>query len=254
MLEEILKRLKNEYGEILKNNLVGIYIHGSIALNCFNPEESDVDFIVVVNDRLDNEVQNNLINILLEMKDIAPKKGFEMSVVLRKYCLDFEYPTPYELHFSNDWENKYFNMPDSVCNQDFKIDPDLAAHFTIIRCCGQVLCGMPINEVFGEVKKEYYIDSIHRDIANAKEEILNNPCYMILNLCRVLAYLKDDKILSKEQGGLWGLENLNGEYKDTIQNALDNYLNNVDIIENDKGKLEFAEDMLNEIGVYYISR
>jgi len=250
MLDQILERLKSKYSDILKDNLVGIYLHGSIAFNCFNPEKSDIDFIVVVKDKLSNEIQHRLINVLLEMNDIVPKKGFEMSVVLKRHCLNFEYPTPYELHFSNDWAKNYLENPDSVCNQKFETDPDLAAHFTIINHCGQVLCGMPINEVFGEVKKEYYVDSIYTDIINAKDEILSSSTYIILNLCRVLGYLKDDKILSKEQGGLWGLENLKVKYKNVIQNALDNYINNIDMSVNDKEKLGFAEYMIKNIELY----
>ena len=247
MIENILEKLKNEYENILKDNLVGIYVHGSIAFGCFTTETSDIDFIVVVNDKLSYTIQNSLIKKLIEMNGFAPKKGFEMSVVLSKYCLNFDYPTPYELHFSNGWLGKYLNNPHNVCNEEFKTDKDLAAHFTIIKNCGQVLCGKPINEVFGDVKEEHYIDSIYYDIAHAKEDIIDHPTYIILNLCRVFAYLKDRKILSKEQGGLWGLENLPLKYQDVIQNALDDYKNNVGIHVNETDRLHFAEHIVKRI-------
>ncbi|MBP5186668.1 MAG: nucleotidyltransferase domain-containing protein, partial [Clostridiales bacterium] len=37
---------------ILKDNLTGIYLHGSAVMGCFNPEKSDIDLIVVVNEPL----------------------------------------------------------------------------------------------------------------------------------------------------------------------------------------------------------
>ena len=87
-------------------------------------------------------------------------------------------------------------------------DKDLAAHFTITKKYGIVLYGADIDSVFGEVPKMDYIDSILSDIEEANEEILENPIYITLNLCRVAAFLKDGLITSKKQGGEWGKENL----------------------------------------------
>lgn len=243
MIDEIFKKIKDDYRNLLKNNLVGIYLHGSIVFNCFNPESSDLDFIVVVNEQLDAKTKTSLIKTLLTINNV-PKKGFEMSVVLKKYCLNFEYPTPYELHFSGD------SNLENLVTHDFKTDPDLAAHFTIIKAYGQVLWGQPILEVFGEIKKEYYVSSIYNDIVNAKEEVIKQPTYIILNLCRVLAYLKDDQILSKAQGGLWGLENLKGEYQPILESAMNSYLKNIEPKIAAEAKIEFAEYMLSHIKDY----
>lgn len=46
-----------KYQNILKDNLIGIYIHGSIALNCFNWDKSDIDFIIVVRDKLSIDIR-----------------------------------------------------------------------------------------------------------------------------------------------------------------------------------------------------
>ena len=43
--------------EILKENLVGIYLHGSLAMGCFNPQKSDIDLIIVVNEPLSDIVK-----------------------------------------------------------------------------------------------------------------------------------------------------------------------------------------------------
>ena len=43
--------LINEFAErsesILRDNLVGVYLHGSAVMGCFNPLKSDIDLIVV---------------------------------------------------------------------------------------------------------------------------------------------------------------------------------------------------------------
>ncbi|WP_245585925.1 nucleotidyltransferase domain-containing protein [Paenibacillus pinihumi] len=43
----------------LGSNLAGIYVHGSVAMGCFNPEKSDLDLLVVVYKKLSRDVQDN---------------------------------------------------------------------------------------------------------------------------------------------------------------------------------------------------
>lgn len=219
----ILSRAVAEYRKILADKLTGIYVHGSIAFHCFHWESSDIDFLAVVDSKPTQNEKEALIRVLLELSDIAPPKGLEMSVVLREHCANFKYPTPFELHYSN------MHMP--ACQKDLKryctsmngTDKDLAAHFTVIKKVGFTLIGKPIDEVFGNVPEKNYEDSIKADIANAKEEIGANPVYVVLNLCRVLAYIQSGLIFSKEQGGYWGLENMDGQFHDLINSALSSY-------------------------------
>ena len=43
--------------EILKDNYVGVYFHGSLRLGSFNPNKSDLDFIIVVKNKLSSEIK-----------------------------------------------------------------------------------------------------------------------------------------------------------------------------------------------------
>ncbi|WP_040214602.1 nucleotidyltransferase domain-containing protein [Clostridium polynesiense] len=47
--KKILNKIAYEYKRVLGDNLIGIYVHGSLAFGCFNPNKSDMDFIVVIN-------------------------------------------------------------------------------------------------------------------------------------------------------------------------------------------------------------
>ena len=47
-LEPLLSEIRSTHLEILGGNLVGLYLHGSLALGGFNPRRSDVDYIAVV--------------------------------------------------------------------------------------------------------------------------------------------------------------------------------------------------------------
>jgi streptomycin 3"-adenylyltransferase len=234
--KKILQQIKEAYIGILKDNLVGIYVHGSIAFDCFNWEKSDIDFIVVVNDEIPVDIKNALVRETLTINKNAPQKGLEASFVLRKHCTNFQYPTPYDLHFSN-----------THSKTDGGFDKDLAAHFTVIKNAGIVLYGEPVNDVFGEIPCNFYFDSIKSDIKNAKDEIENNQEYFVLNLCRVLAYMQENLILSKKQGGIWGIKNLDSKFKAAIQSALNMYSSDESVKIDKRLLSDFCDYMLRLI-------
>lgn len=243
----LLATIAERYSKILGDNLVGIYIHGSIAFHCFNWAKSDIDFIVVVNDALSPQTKLDLLQVLEELCLQAPQKGFEMSVVLKKVCRDFKYPTPYELHFSNDWLERYVENPLLLCNDDVQSDYDLAAHFTVIKHRGIVLMGQPVSEVFGDIPAEHYLDSIRADIEHAKEDVVSNPIYVILNLCRVYAFMKTGLVLSKEEGGQWGMKELPRRYAPLLMEALKSYTTEAALETDEELKMDFAAYMLDQI-------
>lgn len=242
----LLAEIVTEYSKILKDNLVGIYLHGSLAMKCFNNIKSDIDFLVVVNEKPRFEQMRSLVDVLLSRSQECPAKGFEMSVMLRKDTVSFSYPPPFVLHYSNFHKERYITNPDYICG-GFE-DPDLAAHIMVTRERGIRLFGEAIETVFEPILKQYYVDAIVADISEAKDEILKNPTYYVLNLCRVLYYLKEEVISSKSEGGTWGAIHLINEYRDTIRLALQDYENNNEVSNWEAEKLNsFAAYMLEQI-------
>lgn len=245
--ENLLQRFTEMSKEILKTDLVGIYLHGSAALGCFHPKNSDLDLIVVVESNIPDDVKLEFMKNVVKLNQEAPAKGMELSIVKKEFCNRFVYPTPFELHFSNMHLNWFRENSKDYVEKMKGTDYDLAAHFTIIKKCGIVLYGEAIDEVFAEIEKKYYIDSIYRDVKQAKEDILDNPVYIILNLCRVLAYIKEDLVLSKKSGGEWGMKSLSQKYSAIIQEALQSYDSGDDMMVDSDKAVEFAEYMLEKI-------
>ncbi len=222
-MEDLLQRFTDQSKEILSDNLVGVYLHGSAVMGCFNPQKSDIDLIIVVKKTLSDADKRAYMDMVVELNASAPAKGIEMSIVRQDVCSPFVYPTPFELHFSVAHLEWYKSNPADYIRKMTGTDKDLAAHFTIIYNRGKCLYGAPIKDVFSAVPMQDYIDSIWNDICDAEEEITENPMYLILNLSRVLAYLKDGLILSKKEGGEWGLKNLPEEYHSLLHDTLDDY-------------------------------
>ena len=42
-VNSIMDSITNKFSEILGDNLIGIYLHGSVAFGCYNPLLSDID-------------------------------------------------------------------------------------------------------------------------------------------------------------------------------------------------------------------
>ena len=243
--------LANEFAgrskEILGGNLVGVYLHGSAVMGCFNPAKSDIDLIVVVENGLTEEVKRRFMNMVVELNNRAPAKGIEMSIVTKDACKPFVYPTPFELHFSAMHINWYTDNPTDYIEKMKGTDVDLAAHFTIIKKRGKCLYGAPIDEVFGVVPKADYLDSIRNDIAEACEDIVYNTMYITLNLARVLAYSRDGLVLSKKEGGEWALGNLPERYHSLIKDALNEYEKGTEPAYDKKLAQRYADYMLSRI-------
>lgn len=243
----LLEQIKNNYHSILGDNLIGFYVHGSYAFGCFSWERGDLDFLVVVTEEPSLSQKRALIRHLLALDSQAPQKGFEMSVVTVDAVCPFVYPTPYVLHYSNAWREDYRRDLDGTLSRLHGTDPDLAAHIMVTHTCGIVLYGAPIEDVFAPVPHEAYLDSIRYDIENAREDIDENPVYVILNLCRVLGYLRGAGVLSKEGGGVWGIANLPGEFVPPVSGALAYYRDGTDFAYDAEIGRRFAQYMLSAI-------
>ncbi len=246
--ESILTQFTTAAESVFTNRLIGVYLHGSAVMDCFNPVTSDLDLIVVVNGDITDDEKLKFMAEVVRLNESAPAKGIEMSVVQLDACRRFTHPAPYELHFSPSHLDLWHRDPAAYIENLHGNDRDLAAHFTVIRQYGRVLCGAPIDEVFGEISRDDYIDSLLYDCENAKDDILDNPPYMILNLCRILAYLRSGNVLSKKSGGEWGLKFLPERYHPLLSGALTEYLTCEKPVYSQSLSVSYALFMLSEIG------
>ena len=246
-LEELLSEFVRWSEEILCENLTGIYLHGSAVMDCFNPDKSDIDLIVVVDEPMTDSIKRKYMDMVVGLNACGPAKGIEMSVVTKDACKTFVYPTPFDLHFSEMHLEWYKSNPDDYIQKMNGTDSDLAAHFTIIKNRGKCLVGAPIDEVFADVPAEDYLDSIFDDISDAEDDISDNTMYLTLNLARVLAFKKESLILSKKEGGEWALRNLPKDYHELIESALEEYSTDTPGIYNTDQAKAYAKYMLDRI-------
>jgi len=210
---------------ILGDELVAIYLHGSLAMGCFNPDRSDLDLLVTMQHRLPVEIQRQIIEALLEISN-APCP-IETSFLVAPELHPFQHPLPYHLHYSESWRQK---MRDELANGSWQrwnegqqYDTDLSAHLTIIHHRGVTLYGPAAADILPQVPAECYIKAIVGDYVDARDTSGQNPVYFVLNACRVHAYLNELQVLSKDEGGVYGLKTLPAEFHGLIGQALEIY-------------------------------
>ena len=242
----LLNEIASFCRKLMGDDLTGVYVHGSLAFGCFTWATGDIDFLVIVQRKMTQQEKEQMIRFLLAAEAKAPPKGLEMSVLLLADCRHFVHPAPYELHYSRAHRAAYASDIAGYCQKLQGYDSDLAAHCTVMKTCGKAVCGLPIDAVFGDVPPAAYIDSICQDVQQAKTDILETPMYVTLNLCRVLAYLTEGKVLSKADGGLWGKAHLPKEYAPLLDAALRAYCAQGEFDQTEFAPA-FAEDMLRRI-------
>ncbi len=210
-------KLAAGFHKLLADNLVGIYLHGSLATSCFNPTVSDIDILVVTHDAVAVNTRPLLDRLLLQIdKKPCP---FELSILTWSDIHPWRYPTPYELNYNEhriQWREPGGEL----------YDEDLAAHITVTHQRGVCLRGAPIADIFPIVPAADYRASILSDLDWAIARMDCIPVYAILNFCRIYAYCRDGRILSKDEGGVWGLEFLPDEFHPLIAAALETYRGN----------------------------
>ena len=238
-----LNRLTATLSDTLKDTLIGIYLHGSLAMAAFNPERSDLDCLVITRQALNIFTKARLAAFLLELS--KQPHPIEISFLHFDQFNPWRHPCPFDFHYSEMWRSTFQNELESENWQIFdskdQVDPDLAAHIMVLNKRGRSLMGRPISELFANLPPQDYLDAIKSDVQESLKNISHNPLYAVLNACRTCAFIQDGEVLSKKEGGEWALKTFPEAYHLLISKALDDYQTNNNTLEKDHQLSAFAD-------------
>ena len=218
---EILNQINNVidiWKRHLGDNLTGVYLHGSIALNAFNPDSGDIDILVVVKDSVEVATKLEIAKDIIKI-DRSPCP-LEMSAVKQIDAKKWKTPGNCVFHYSDFWTKKYLerfknpNLEVYVADHEFS-DADVTSYIKLLKQCGIVLYGEEIQEVFADVSDEDFWSAISADIEDYDfhdydaRYLTSN----VLILGRILSFKKEKRILSKYEGGLWMINNVPEDLK-----------------------------------------
>lgn len=217
ILLDILNNIRNALGQ----NLVGIYLFGSLSYGDFNPDSSDIDVVVIINNPLTRQELLLLKQLHQNIKEKYQKwsERFECSytpVDMLKNILPPKEPRPYfgggvfydEAPYGNEWIiNNYLLYQHGIAltGCDFK---QLTTQVDISEV--QKAC---IRDLFQEWETKItdfeWLDNSHYQ------------SYIILNLCRILYTVMEGVAGTKKASAEWVKNKFGLPWSKLVANAQD---------------------------------
>jgi predicted nucleotidyltransferase len=215
LTKRILKETLTDLHSIIGRNLLGIYLYGSLAMGCYQPRTSDIDLIFITKEKMTKEDQKSILEHL--KKTCSKDRRIELSIIDLGVVQNPRYPMLVNLHYEY-WGNVFENEEDK----------EILSNLYTTKKRGFRVWGAPIEDVFSSIPTRYHVKSIIEDILHTRRYIHDGPerigydvtVYWILGSCRILAFIKEEKVLSKLEGGQWGLSNLPNEFHSLIKQAI----------------------------------
>lgn len=220
-VNEILDLLLSNVQNILVDQFVGMYLYGSLSSGDFNPETSDVDFLVVTTDTLSD-------NKIAELE--AMHQRIWAGGLKRASRLEGSYIPQKDIrrHDPN-------NAPCPTINEGkFYVDKpgsDWIIQRYIVRECGVILAGsdpktlidpVTADELRGavlETLQEWWFPMVN-DSTWLREHGSNYHGFAVITMCRALHALKYGTIVSKPVAVRWAKENLGHQWHKLIEQAV----------------------------------
>ncbi|WP_299523713.1 aminoglycoside adenylyltransferase domain-containing protein [Winogradskyella sp.] len=218
-VREIVFALRDGLQNTINDKLIGLYLYGSLAYDCFNPEISDIDFVVVLSELLTLEEEQR-ISQLHKHLGCEPKYGkrLEGTYITEEQVKSDNYP-PNFLYYVEGHE--FVKAKNGQKEQDFPM------HRQHLHESGVRIIGYDTQKLFKPVPWEVLKHSLKQEMPFIKEQFEKRPIYAVLNLCRVVRAYETRRLSSKKQGGEWGLQFLPVKFYELIKIGLNGYTNRI---------------------------
>jgi len=198
-IAEMLSRLPDRMQRILHQNLIGLYLYGSLVTGDFDPEISDIDMLSVTSYDIDDREFEQLHKMHNRLVAENPKWQGR---------IDIQYLTVNAL--------KTFKTQSSQIavispGEPFHIKAagrEWLLNWYLVREQGRVLWGPPPQTIVPPISHAEFLEAT-REHAQYWAEWAKQPCdqrgqsYAVLTLCRALYACRKGAQPSKEQAAFW---------------------------------------------------
>ncbi len=220
-VNEVLRILLAEAQNVLGGQFTGLYLYGSLSSGDFDPGSSDIDFLIVTEDILDEKT----IADLASMHQRIWATGLKWALKLEGSYLPREHMPHYE-------EN---GMSYPTINEgNFYVAPherDWIIQRHIIREQGVTLAGPDPKSLIEPVSPEDirgavmgYLNGwwfpLLEELTYLKNRGSEYHAYAILSMCRSLHALEHGTIVSKPAAAKWAQSKFGTRWQFTIEKAL----------------------------------
>jgi hypothetical protein len=247
-VNEVLNLLLTEVKAVLGRQFVGMCLYGSLSSGDFDPASSDIDFLIVTEDMLDEETIEDLAAMHQRIWDSGLKWASKLEGAylpqghLPRYeKSDMGYPTVNE--------GKFYLAPHGS---------DWIIQRHIIREQGVVLAGpdpKSMIEAVGSddircavtgILREWWFPMLE-DLSWLRDHGVEYHAFAILSMCRALHALEYGGIVSKPVAAKWTQGELGGKWVPVIEHALVVQVGTKDFDLYDEA-LELVHYMMEKVG------
>jgi predicted nucleotidyltransferase len=215
ILEEFLTSVQAALG----GDFTGLYIHGSLAYGNFNPQTSDIDFLVVTKGHLSKEA----FTALKDMHARLFASGWAWSQKLEgAYIPNNDLRRHDPAHVPTPWLGVDGHFARETLGGDWIIQR------WILREKGIVLTGPPLKPMIDPISADNLREAVYGSLREwwspsfpSPERFENSEyrVYAILTMCRSLYVLEHDRIASKPEAARWAQSALGEPWAGLIEEA-----------------------------------
>ena len=211
----ILSQLIEGLKDILGDQLVGIYLYGSLITGDFNFKVSDIDLVVVLEDSLDDRLFASLYQLHTQVVSDFPAwdNRLELAYISRHALLNFRTQTsaigiispgePFHLiQAGSDWLISWYALRET----------GIAQH------------GPPIQTLIKPMPLDAWLESVREHVCHYRESVKKphgSPAlsYIVLTVARGLYTLEHGYAVSKTEAAEWAVQAM-PKWADLIRRAL----------------------------------
>ena len=199
-VDAVVELLRGELGE----DLAGVYLFGSVALEDYRPPRSDLDIAVVTERRLRPPEGASLAAPLDHRRLACPARRLELVVYARERLAAAEVAFELDLNTGPglyEWRDDPRTAP----------SPWFVLDVAIGREHGRAVIGPPAGDVFPVQPEDRIIraigDSLDWHIGHGRDADGGeaDPADTVLNACRAWRFLEERTWSSKTRAGRWAL-------------------------------------------------
>lgn len=217
----VLETLHKEVRNVVGDQFVGLYLHGSLALGDFDPETSDIDFVVVTRERVSDQTYQALQAMHANLLADCPTKwASELEGAYIALC-DLRRYDPANA------QRPYIERGDVLRYQPDDVGWVIQRY--VLREYGVVVSGPDLWTLIdpistGELKQAvqeliatWWVPQLV-DVSHLKSS--GYRFYAILTMCRVLYTMQEEKVVSKPVAADWALQRLEERWQRLVRRAL----------------------------------
>ena len=215
-IDNLLNQLLREIQAILGASLVGLYLHGSLAYGDFNPQTSDVDFLVVT----DKPLPEATFCVLKEMHGSIFASGLSWSQKLEGAYIprnDLRHHDPAQAPVP--WLGVDGHFARETLGSDWIIQR------WILREKGIVISGPPLKSMIDPVTPQELRQAVRAVLQEWWSPPFPSPqrfqtseyqAYAVLTMCRSLYVLEHGAVASKPEAASWAMQTLGETWRPLI--------------------------------------